>query len=153
MNPPPHTSNPISASTSSRVVGISTPQRYISSGSAGPTVLLIIRTDKRSGETCQSPILEKYRAIQQGEVADPAGLTRDPNLYTAVFDSYRVRKVSRIGEMPFTPTVSGSRDDSYRNVTVWGQPGTSTLIGWRASSMGWNWSSVSRFFVSKRMMP
>tara|TARA_B100000700_G_C14770083_1_gene726326 strand:+ start:142 stop:387 length:246 start_codon:yes stop_codon:yes gene_type:complete len=49
--------------------------------------------------------------------------------------------------------VFGSRDDSYRNVTVWGQPGTSTLIGWRASSMGWNWSSVSRFFVSKRMMP
>lgn len=42
---------------------------------------------------------------------------------------------------------------TFQNVTVWGQPGRSTLIGLRASSMGWNWSSVWRFLVSKRMMP
>ena len=39
------------------------------------------------------------------------------------------------------------------NFTLYGQPGTSTSIGLRSSFMGWNCSSISRFFVSKRMMP
>lgn len=63
--------------------------RRIVARPAGPDL-----SGEESAETCQSSILDKSRAIsrliQQGEVADPTGLTRVPNPSTGVFGLYRI---------------------------------------------------------------